>query len=161
MADAEYGEISEHYTNRAEKAFSDSIYVSGPVDQMSDDGMADSPYDTVPRKVRQLFESQIMQTRISSIRRLRGESTPGMNVDRLIPIIADGKSGHGGPTTNMKLAKLFVEAGAGGLSSMIRQLGREDTESRPLGRHWFLLRSISPGSWLQRCSLMSWGGSHL
>ena len=29
-----------------------------------------------------------------------------------MPIIADGDTGHGNQTANMKLAKLFVEAGA-------------------------------------------------
>jgi len=34
--------------------------------------------------------------------------------DYLRPIIADGDTGFGGVTSVMKLAKLFIEAGAGG-----------------------------------------------
>ena len=40
-------------------------------------------------------------------------STP--KVDYLRPIIADADAGFGGITTIMKLTKLFIESGAGGL----------------------------------------------
>jgi len=40
------------------------------------------------------------------------EQTP--EYDYLAPIIADADTGFGGITSVMKLAKLFIEAGAGG-----------------------------------------------
>jgi isocitrate lyase len=36
-------------------------------------------------------------------------------VDYLVPIIADGDAGFGGITSVMKLTKMFIEAGAGGI----------------------------------------------
>ena len=36
-------------------------------------------------------------------------------VDYMVPIIADGDTGHGGLSAIMKLVKLFVEAGAAGI----------------------------------------------
>jgi isocitrate lyase len=36
-------------------------------------------------------------------------------VDYLVPIIADADAGFGGTTTVMKLTKMFIEAGAGGI----------------------------------------------
>jgi isocitrate lyase len=97
----------------------DTIYVSGATCSTMDNAtqdfgadMADYPYETVPNKVRQLFRSQLMQHKVSATRRFRGESVAALDVDRLVPIIADADTGHGGQTANMKLAKLFVEAGA-------------------------------------------------
>ena len=70
--------------------------------------MADYPHDTVPNKVKQLFRSQLMHAKND---RVKGKTS----VDRLVPIIADGDTGHGGQTANMKLMKLFVEAGCAGV----------------------------------------------
>ena len=36
-------------------------------------------------------------------------------VDYLVPIIADADAGFGGITSVMKLVKMFIEAGAGGI----------------------------------------------
>ena len=36
-------------------------------------------------------------------------------VDYLVPIIADADAGFGGITSVMKLVKMFVESGAGGI----------------------------------------------
>ena len=36
-------------------------------------------------------------------------------VDYLVPIIADADAGFGGTTSVMKLVKMFIEAGAGGI----------------------------------------------
>jgi isocitrate lyase len=36
-------------------------------------------------------------------------------VDYLRPMVADGDTGHGGLTAVMKLTKMFIEAGAGGI----------------------------------------------
>ena len=43
------------------------------------------------------------------------ERTEKKRIDYLIPCIADADAGFGGVTTVMKLIKMFVEAGAGGI----------------------------------------------
>lgn len=97
----------------------ETIYVSGGVCSVTDNttqdfgaDMADYPADTVPKKVRQLFRSQLFAAKNSRVRLAKGETTAHLSVDRLPPLIADADTGHGGQTANMKLAKLFVEAGA-------------------------------------------------
>merc|ERR1712167_110430 len=80
--------------------------------------VADYPYDTVPNKVDQLFKAQLFHDRkqYESRRRMTAEeraATPA--VDYMNPIIADGDTGHGGLTATMKLAKMFIENGAGGI----------------------------------------------
>ena len=86
--------------------------------------LADYPYDTVPRKVDQLFRAQQFHAAKQAERRsrsLRGEgegdveSSPSPLVDFYRPIIADGDTGHGGLTAVMRLTKLMVEAGAAGI----------------------------------------------
>ena len=89
--------------------------------------LADYPYDTVPRKVDQLFRAQDFHASKQAERRSRllkeaelggaaavGAASPALPpfVDYYCPIIADGDTGHGGLTSVMRLTKLMVEAGA-------------------------------------------------
>jgi hypothetical protein len=91
-----------------------SIYVSGwqcssTSSSSNEPGpdFADYPYDTVPKKVDQLFKALKHHDR-------RAFSS-GQDVDYLTPIVADGDTGHGGLTAVMKLTQLMVEAGAAGV----------------------------------------------
>ena len=43
------------------------------------------------------------------------EREKNQKIDYLVPIIADADAGFGGITSVMKLAKMFIEAGAGGI----------------------------------------------
>lgn len=81
----------------------------GSTNEVSPD-FGDYPYDTVPRQVERIFKAQQLHDRKSRLAAL----TKGNEkfVDYLKPIIADGDMGHGGPSTVMKLAKLFAEKGA-------------------------------------------------
>ncbi|KAI5481344.1 isocitrate lyase [Pseudohyphozyma bogoriensis] len=95
------------------------LYVSGAASSQTDTptfdvgaDLADYPYDTVPRKVKQIFRSQLLHYRVDKTREFNG--TLPQKVDRLTPMIADGDSGHGQSTSNMKLTKAFVEAGVAG-----------------------------------------------
>eukprot|EP00930_Biecheleria_cincta_P056133 TRINITY_DN422_c0_g1_i4.p1 TRINITY_DN422_c0_g1~~TRINITY_DN422_c0_g1_i4.p1 ORF type:complete len:546 (-),score=115.89 TRINITY_DN422_c0_g1_i4:112-1749(-) len=102
-----------------------SVYVSGwqcssTASTSNEPGpdVADYPYDTVPNKVDQLFRAQLFHDRkqFEERRRMSPEDrakTP--IVDYMNPIIADADTGHGGITATMKLAKMFVENGAGGI----------------------------------------------
>merc|ERR1719355_300563 len=102
-----------------------SVYVSGwqsssTASTSNEPGpdVADYPYDTVPNKVDQLFRAQLFhdrrqfQERRTMTPEERAKHTP---VDFMNPIIADADTGHGGLTATMKLTKMFVEFGAGGI----------------------------------------------
>lgn len=97
----------------------DTVYVSGGVCSVTDNttqdfgaDMADYPADTVPNKVKQLFRSQLFAAKNARVRLAKGEKTADLVINRMLPLIADADTGHGGQTANMKLAKMFVEAGA-------------------------------------------------
>ncbi|KNE62501.1 isocitrate lyase [Allomyces macrogynus ATCC 38327] len=80
--------------------------------------LADYPMDTVPNKVDHLFRAQLFHDRKQRSQRLSAPKAQRANepaIDFLRPIIADGDTGHGGITANMKLAKMFVERGAAGV----------------------------------------------
>lgn len=75
------------------------LYVSGALCSIADvpgtfdvgEDLADYPWDTVPRKVAQLFNSQLMWSRVDQTRRQNGAVKK--EVDHLVPIIADADSG--------------------------------------------------------------------
>jgi isocitrate lyase len=80
--------------------------------------IADYPYDTLPNKCEQLFKAQWFHDRKQKEMRCRmsreeRERTPF--IDFMVPMIADGDTGHGGNTAVMKLIKMFIEAGAAGV----------------------------------------------
>ena len=74
--------------------------------------------DTVPNKVEQLWFAQLFHDRKQFQERMsvsKDERAKSHAVDFLRPIVADGDTGHGGISANMKLAKMFVERGAAGV----------------------------------------------
>lgn len=80
--------------------------------------IADYPYDTLPNKVDQLFRAQLFHDRKQKEARSRmnmEERQKNPYVDFLVPLVADGDTGHGGNTAVMKLIKMFIEAGAAGV----------------------------------------------
>ncbi|KAI1087924.1 isocitrate lyase [Rostrohypoxylon terebratum] len=98
------------------------LYISGwacsavftTTNEVSPD-FGDYPYNTVPNQVQRLAKAQSMHDRKQWD--LRRKLTPEGRkttpyVDYFRPIIADGDTGHGGPTAVLKLAKLFAENGA-------------------------------------------------
>ncbi|KAJ2077828.1 isocitrate lyase 1, partial [Coemansia sp. S100] len=103
----------------------ETVYVSGwqsssTASSSNEPGpdLADYPMDTLPKKVDQLFKAQLFHDRRQNEERLSVPASQRANlplIDFLRPIIADADTGHGGITANMKLAKMFVEAGAAGI----------------------------------------------
>ncbi|XP_073060872.1 isocitrate lyase [Primulina eburnea] len=103
----------------------DSIYVSGwqcssthTTSNEPGPDLADYPYDTVPNKVEHLFFAQLYHDRKQREARMsmsREERARTPYIDYLKPIIADGDTGFGGPTSTVKMCKLFVERGAAGV----------------------------------------------
>ena len=102
-----------------------SIYISGwqcssTASTTNEPGpdFADYPMNTVPNKVDHLVRAQQHHDRRQHQERaskLLKNEDPGPKTDYLVPIIADGDTGHGGLSAVMKLTKLFVEAGAAGI----------------------------------------------
>ncbi|KAJ1460190.1 isocitrate lyase [Pelagophyceae sp. CCMP2097] len=99
-----------------------SIYVSGwqsssTASSSNEPGpdFADYPYDTVPNKVDQLFRALRHHDRREWEAAVRTGKEDEPRVDYLVPIVADGDTGHGGLTATMKLTQLMVEAGAAGV----------------------------------------------
>jgi len=79
---------------------------------------ADYPANTVPNKVDQLVRAMLFHDRRQAEARNRmtleqKQKTP--KYDFLAPIVADADTGFGGVTSVMKLVKLMIEAGAGGI----------------------------------------------
>ncbi|KAG6333695.1 hypothetical protein ID866_5392 [Astraeus odoratus] len=75
----------------------------------------DYPYTTVPNQVHRIFRAQQLHDRKHYDARM--SATPEERhkmpyVDYLRPIIADADTGHGGPSSVLKLIKLFAESGA-------------------------------------------------
>lgn len=98
--------------------YCDTVYVSGwqcssTASTSNEPGpdLADYPMDTVPRKVDQLFRAQLFHDRKQLAELVMGDQREYF-VDYMAPLIADGDTGHGGVTANMRLAKMMVEAGA-------------------------------------------------
>lgn len=99
-----------------------ALYISGwacsstltTTNEVSAD-FGDYPYNTVPNQVERLFKAQQLHDRRhwharSKLSVAERKTTP--YVDYLMPIVADGDTGHGGITAVMKLAKLMAEKGA-------------------------------------------------
>ena len=98
------------------------LYISGwacsstltTTNEISPD-FGDYPYNTVPNQVARMSKAQQLHDRKHwDARNKLNDEERGKTpyIDYLRPIIADGDTGHGGLTSVMKLAKLFVESGA-------------------------------------------------
>lgn len=104
-----------------------SIYVSGwqcssTASSTNEPGpdFADYPMNTVPNKVDHLVKAQLFHDRRQhnerSMKLLQNNGASLDDpVDYLVPVVADGDTGHGGLSAVMKLTKLFIEAGAAGV----------------------------------------------
>jgi len=74
--------------------------------------------NTVPDKVKQLVSAQLFHDRKQNEERSHFSSEQKektMKIDYLVPCIADADAGFGGITSVMKLVKMFIDAGAGGI----------------------------------------------
>ncbi|KAI0690738.1 isocitrate lyase [Cytidiella melzeri] len=77
--------------------------------------IGDYPYTTVPNQVQRIFRAQQLHDKKHYDARMtvsQEERASLPYIDYLRPIIADADMGHGGPSTVMKLIKLFAESGA-------------------------------------------------
>lgn len=96
-------------------------YVSGwaasstltPTNDVGPD-LADYPYETVPNCVDRITRAQLLHDKKTWTEHVKTGGASEL-VDYLRPVIADADTGHGGLSTVMKQAKLFVEAGVSGI----------------------------------------------
>ncbi|KAJ8609748.1 hypothetical protein MRB53_038985 [Persea americana] len=80
--------------------------------------LADYPSNSVPNKVKHLYQAQCFHDRKQRSERLsmpKSQRSSAPNIDYLRPIIADADTGHGGLTAVMKLTKMMIESGASGI----------------------------------------------
>lgn len=128
--------LSEHYKNKTPCHTMGAIdpiqmtqyarnlevcYVSGwaasstltPTNDVGPD-LADYPYETVPNCVDRITRAQILHDKKTWAEHCKTQGASEF-VDYLRPVIADADTGHGGLSTVMKQAKLFVEAGVSGI----------------------------------------------
>ena len=98
---------------------SQTVYCSGALCGFSEvalPGMdhADYPWDTVPKVVSKVFNSQLwhdQRQRQFRMRHAPADRASLENWDYLAPIVADGDMGFGSLTSTMKMAREFVAAG--------------------------------------------------
>lgn len=103
-----------------------SLYVSGwqcssthnPGSHEPGPDFADYPMNTVPDKVKQFVTAQLFHDRKQNEERAGMTAEQRLKtrqIDYLVPSIADADAGFGGITSVIKLVKMFIEAGAGGI----------------------------------------------
>lgn len=106
-----------------------TVYVSGwqtssteSSNMLHGPDLADYPYNSVPNKVEQLFRGQVLHDRKQFEKNCRNPDNIS-NIDYYSPIIADADTGHGGPSSVMKMVEMFVDAGAAGIHIEDQKVG--------------------------------------
>ena len=73
------------------------------------------PYDSAPKLVESMNNSLVRADQIQHMEIKDGEMKAKDKVDYMLPIIADGEAGFGGPLNVFELTKKFIKAGAAGV----------------------------------------------
>ena len=73
------------------------------------------PYDSAPKLVESMNNALIRADQIQHMELKDGEIKDKDKVDYMLPIIADGEAGFGGPLNVFELAKKFIKSGAAGV----------------------------------------------
>ena len=73
------------------------------------------PYDSAPKLVESMNNALIRADQIQHMEIKDGDMKEEKKVDYMLPIIADGEAGFGGPLNVFELAKKFIKAGAAGV----------------------------------------------
>ena len=73
------------------------------------------PYDSAPKLVEAMNNALLRADQIQHMEIKDGEINPKDRVDYMLPIIADGEAGFGGPLNVFELTKKFIKAGAAGV----------------------------------------------
>ena len=73
------------------------------------------PYDSAPKLVESMNNALIRADQIQHMEINDGDMQSNDRTDYMLPIIADGEAGFGGPLNVFELAKKFIKAGAAGV----------------------------------------------
>ena len=73
------------------------------------------PYDSAPKLVETMNNSLIRADQIQHMELQDGDMNKENQTDYMLPIIADGEAGFGGPLNVFELTKKFIRAGAAGV----------------------------------------------
>ena len=116
------GSLSGNHAVQHAKAGLKAIYLSGwqvAADANSAGEMYPDqslyPYDSAPKLVESMNNALVRADQIQHMEIQDGEMQSKDRVDYMLPIIADGEAGFGGPLNVFELAKKFIKAGAAGV----------------------------------------------
>ena len=116
------GSLSGNHAVQHAKAGLKAIYLSGwqvAADANSAGEMYPDqslyPYDSAPKLVESMNNALIRADQIQHMELKDGDMKTEKRVDYMLPIIADGEAGFGGPLNVFELAKKFIKAGAAGV----------------------------------------------
>ena len=116
------GSLSGNHAVQHAKAGLKSIYLSGwqvAADANSAGEMYPDqslyPFDSAPKLVDAMNNALIRADQIQHMEIIDGDMQSKDRVDYMLPIIADGEAGFGGPLNVFELAKKFIKAGAAGV----------------------------------------------
>ena len=116
------GSLSGNHAVQHAKAGLKAIYLSGwqvAADANSAGEMYPDqslyPYDSAPKLVESMNNALMRADQIQHMEIRDGQMKSKDRVDYMLPIIADGEAGFGGPLNVFELAKKFIKAGAAGV----------------------------------------------
>ena len=116
------GSLSGNHAVQHAKAGLKAIYLSGwqvAADANSAGEMYPDqslyPFDSAPKLVDAMNNALIRADQIQHMEIKDGDMQTKDKVDYMLPIIADGEAGFGGPLNVFELAKKFIKAGAAGV----------------------------------------------
>ena len=127
------GSLSGNHAVQHAKAGLKAIYLSGwqvAADANSAGEMYPDqslyPYDSAPKLVETMNNSLTRADQIQHMEIIDGDMEETKKVDYMLPIIADGEAGFGGPLNVFELAKKFIKAGAAGVHLKISFLAKKN-----------------------------------
>ena len=116
------GSLSGNHSVQHAKAGLKAIYVSGwqvaadanTAGEMYPDQSL-YPFDSAPKLVDSINNALVRADQIQHMEIKDGEMNSKDRTDYMLPIIADGEAGFGGPLNVFELTKKFIKAGAAGV----------------------------------------------
>ena len=119
---AALGSLSGNQAVQLAKAGLNGIYLSGwqvAADANSAGEMYPDqslyPYDSAPKLVEAMNNALIRADQIQHLEKMNGEIKDNQIVDYMLPIVADGEAGFGGPLNVFELTKKFIKTGTAGV----------------------------------------------
>ena len=116
------GSLSGNHAVQHAKAGLKAIYLSGwqvAADANSAGEMYPDqslyPYDSAPKLVEAMNNALVRADQIQHLEKMNGEIKDNQIVDYMLPIVADGEAGFGGPLNVFELTKKFIKTGAAGV----------------------------------------------